>query len=320
MGDSFSADFRRFFGRGLGILLPTILTLWILWQAFSFVYTNVAEPINRATRTAVLWVVPKVFEEESLPGWFRIADEELLQERATGTVRPNPSDAALRKDLRRRYLRQFWVEHPYLNFTGFFIAILLIYLAGVLLGNFFGRQLYHRLERLIARIPGFKQVYPHVKQVVDLILGEKKMAFSKVVLVEYPCKGIWTLGFLTGGSLRAIDGPAGGRVVSVFIPTSPTPFTGFTINVLEAQAVAVDVTIEEALRFVITAGVLTPESGDVAGNGSGKKPPGVIASSGPRVISADSPDKAAAIAWGSIGQTDPQGGDRGAGAAPRKGA
>lgn len=58
MADSFMSDFKRFFGRGLGILLPTILTLWILWQAFVFVYKNVAEPINRATRAAVVWVVP----------------------------------------------------------------------------------------------------------------------------------------------------------------------------------------------------------------------------------------------------------------------
>ena len=86
------------------------------------------------------------------------------------------------------------------------------------------------------------------------------MAFSQVVLVEYPSKEIWTIGFLTGHSMRDIDEHAGAQVVSVFIPTSPTPFTGFTINVPEDKTVKMDMTMEEALRFVITAGVLTPDS------------------------------------------------------------
>lgn len=271
MADSFMSDFKRFFGRGLGILLPTILTLWILWQAFVFVYKNVAEPINRATRAAVVWVVPQVYSQEKAPDWYRVTEEELMQARISGPYRSTTPDAAIRREMRRDFLNRYWSEHWYLNLTGFFIAILLIYMAGVLLGNFFGRKIYHRMEALIARVPGFKQVYPHVKQVVELVLGEKKMAFSKVVLVEYPTKGIWTLGFLTGASLRAIDGPAGGRVVSVFVPTSPTPFTGFTVSVLEKDALAVDVSIEEALRFVITAGVLTPESSGVAASGAGPK-------------------------------------------------
>jgi uncharacterized membrane protein len=280
MAVSFSSDFRRFFGRGLGILLPTIVTLWILWQAFSFVYTNVAEPINRATRIAVIWVVPQVYSVGSRPEWFEITEEEVLQARSDGRYRPGTPDATIIKTMRRDQLRRVWNDYGILNLSGFIIAILLIYFAGLLLGNFFGRQIYLRVEALIARVPGFKQVYPHVKQVIELILGEKKMAFSKVVLVEYPSQGIWTIGFLTGDSLRDIDASAGGRVVSIFIPTSPTPFTGFTINVLAAKAIAVDVSIEEALRFVITAGVLTPESTGVAG--------------GPRTLAAASAEEAVA--------------------------
>jgi uncharacterized membrane protein len=283
MADSFTTDFKRFFGRGLGILLPTVLTLWILWQAFSFVYTRVAEPINRATRTTVLWVIPEVFAPSAAPGWYVITDEEVALARSSGAYRPNTPRATIERDLRRDWLRSYWNENWWLNLTGFIIAILLIYMAGVLLGNFFGRRIYHRVEMLIAKIPGFKQVYPHVKQVVDLILGEKKMAFSKVVLVEYPCPGIWTLGFLTGDSLRAIDLSAGGRVVSVFIPTSPTPFTGFTINVLAERAIGVDVSIEEALRFVVTAGVLTPESA-------------ASVSGGPRTLAATDAEEAVARA------------------------
>ncbi len=258
MTDSFTSDFKRFFTRGLAVLLPTAVTLWLLVQAFGFVYNNVAQPINRATRFAVVWVVPQVWDEDKLPGWFQVTDEQLINARATGEVRDSVSDESLRLDLRRGYLAKFWSDHRYLNLTGLGIAIMLIYLAGVLLGNFMGKSVYARLENLITRIPGFKQVYPHVKQVVDMIMGDNKMAFSKVVIVEYPSAGIWTVGFLTGDSLREIDGPAGGQVVSVFIPTSPTPFTGFTINLPKEKVIEISMSIEEALRFVITAGVLAP--------------------------------------------------------------
>ena len=262
MGNSFGHDFKHFFGRGLAILLPSIVTLWLLWQAFGFVYKNVAEPINSLTRQAVVWVVPRVLPDDKLPGWFQVPEERVQAFRAQrkDEVRPTTTDAQIRHSLRRDYLRTYWSEHWYLNLTGLLIAIVLIYLAGVLVGNFFGRTLYARVERLISRIPGFKQVYPHVKQVVDLIMGDKKMAFSKAVLVEYPSPGIWTVGFLTGDSIRSIDKHAGAKVVTVFIPTSPTPFTGFTISVAREKVLDIDLPMEAALRFVITAGVLTPDA------------------------------------------------------------
>ncbi len=258
MAESFGSDFKRFFGKGLAILLPTAVTLWLLWQAFGFIFNNVARPINSATRVVVIWGVPQVFDEEALPEWFRVTPEELVQARANRDIPDSTTNAALRRQLRTEYLADFWESHWYLNLTGFLIAIMLIYLSGVLLGNIVGKTIYNRLERLITQIPGFKQIYPHVKQVVDMILGEKKMAFSKVVLVEYPREGIWTVGFLTGNSIRQIDDSAGGQVVSVFIPTSPTPFTGFTINVRQEHAIEMNMSVEEALRFVITAGVLAP--------------------------------------------------------------
>ncbi len=258
MRDSFTSDFKRFFTRGLAILLPTAVTLWLLVQAFGFVYNNVAQPINKATRFAVIWVVPQVWDEEKLPEWFQVTDEKLLAIRESQDIRASVSDDSVRLDVRREKLAEFWHDRWYLNLTGLAIATMLIYLAGVLLGNIVGKSMYARVEQIITRIPGFKQVYPHVKQVVDLVMGDSKMAFSQVVIVEYPSPGIWTVGFLTGNSLRVIDKAAGATVVSVFIPTSPTPFTGFTINLPKEKVIEIGMSVEEALRFVITAGVLAP--------------------------------------------------------------
>ena len=261
---TFMGDFRKFFGRGLAILLPSVLTLWILWQAAIFVFDKVALPINAGIRVAILEITPRVVDEADLPTWFQVTDDDLLrfeQNRALDPLAARDEPIAnVRAEVRRLKFKRFWEDHWYLEATGLIVAILLIYLAGLLLGNLIGRRLYANVERLIARIPGFKQISPHVKQVVDLIMGEKKMAFSRGVLLEYPRKGSWTVGLVTGSSMRSIHSVAGAEVISVFIPTSPTPFTGFTINVLSTEAIDLPVSIEEAIRFVITAGVLVPDA------------------------------------------------------------
>jgi uncharacterized membrane protein len=129
----------------------------------------------------------------------------------------------------------------------------------VLLGGYVGRRLYTRLESLISRIPGFKQVYPHVKQLVDLIMGDRPTSFKRAVLVQYPRRGIWTVGLLTGSSMKDIHQAAETECVSIFIPSTPTPFTGFTITVPRNEIIDLPITIDEAIRFFITGGALVPE-------------------------------------------------------------
>ena len=259
----FWGDFRMFFVRGLAVLLPSIVTLWLLWQAVGFLFANVAEPINRGVRIAVVEITPRLVSDSYLPTWFRVSEQDIADFRQSTdslTLR-EASDDAVSMELRRQKLREIWTGWAFgiLDLTGLIVAIVLLYLAGRLLGSFVGRWAYARVEHLLRAIPGFKQVYPHVKQVVDLVMGDQKMAFSRVVLVEYPRKGIWTVGLVTSSSLKPIADQANAEVLSVFIPTSPTPFTGFTINVRATDSVDVDMTIDQALRFVITAGVLVPE-------------------------------------------------------------
>lgn len=257
---TFSSDFRRFFGRGLAVLLPSVLTLWLLWTAFVFVFNNVAEPINRGIRAVVLEVAPLVVpaDEGRQPQWFRITSEERETYLAARPALRGAPDHRADREIRSAKFRQFWEAHWYLSASGLIVAIALIYLAGVLLGGLIGRRMYARLEALISRIPGFKQVYPHVKQLVDLIIGDKPMAFKRVVLVQYPREGIWTLGLVTSPSLKAVTDPARGPCVAIFIPSTPTPFTGFTITVPERDVIDVPMSIDEAIRFVLTGGVLIP--------------------------------------------------------------
>lgn len=259
---TFREDFKRFFGRGLAVLLPTVLTLWLVVHAYLFVERQVAEPINRGIRQAVIWIIPRALSEESQPGWFRVTDRDLSRAREIGDLEPRfreMSDADMRARVRAAKFQERWNEHWYFRFIGLFVAIILIYLAGRFLGGFIGRRVYTRVEGLMTRVPIFKQVYPHVKQLVDMVLGDRPMAFRKAVLVQYPRKGIWTVGLMTSSSMRVVKEQAGDEVISIFIPSTPTPFTGFTINVPKKDTIDLPISIDEAIRFFITGGALIPE-------------------------------------------------------------
>ena len=254
-------DFRRFFGRGLAVLLPSILTLWLLWQAFVFLFNNVAEPINRGIRIAVVEIAPRVTPENQRPDFMQVSGEQIDEFLATPEGRPfrDRPPQVVREHLVRQQLGEAWSQRWYLQGAGLVVAIMLIYLAGLLLGNYLGRRVYSRIERLIAQIPGFKQVYPHVKQLVDLIMGDRKAAFRRVVMVQYPRRGIWTLGLVTSDSFVQAVEATGTPCLAVFIPSTPTPFTGFTITVPRDEAIDVPMSIDEAIRFFITGGTLVPD-------------------------------------------------------------
>ncbi len=255
---TFWADFKQFFWRGLGVLLPTVLTLWLLVQAYGFVQRQVAEPINSGVRGGILYLMPRYVGESRQPDWYRVDAEEVQAYRAQNTVNKNLTDDEVRARLQTEGLLAYWNARWYLRAIGLAVAILAIYLAGLLLSGFIGRQLYEGLERLIGRVPIVKAVYPHVKQLVDLILGEKSMAFKKVVLVQYPRQGIWTVGFLAGEGLSWANQASGEDTVSVYIPSTPTPFTGFTITMRKSDVLEISMTVDEAVRFVLTGGILIP--------------------------------------------------------------
>ncbi len=249
--------------RGLAVLLPSILTLWILWYAFFFVFDNVAAPINGWIRTGIIQVVPHALNEPYQPQWYEVSPDQIRVYR-----RDNPaassidtvSDEAVAAELRARAFAAYWRARWHLQAVGLLVAIVAIYLAGGLLGGFLGRRMYGRVERIITRIPVFRQIYPHVKQVVELILGDSPMAFTRVVMVEFPRKGMWVLGFVTGDAMRALAAGVGRPALTVFIPNTPTPFTGFTVTVPVDEVIDVPVSIDEALRYLITGGVLMPGS------------------------------------------------------------
>jgi uncharacterized membrane protein len=129
-----------------------------------------------------------------------------------------------------------------------------------MLASVVGRALWRVVEKFIMSTPLLKQVYPYIKQITDfLFLPEsKKKMFSKVVLVEYPSKGIWSIGFVTGSGVKKLVSEKEKEFLTVFIATSPSPFTGFTIIVAKDDVIDADMTVEEAVKFIVSGGVVAP--------------------------------------------------------------
>jgi uncharacterized membrane protein len=260
---TFSGDFKRFFVRGLAVLLPSVLTLWILVQAYRFVNNNIAEPVNQGVRMLLVQLTPRV---QLLQRQFEPRDEAVDQAvaertRIDGKV---PDREMVRLELRRTNVHNWWISWWGMNLIGLAIAILGVYIAGRVVGGLIGPHLWRRIEGLFVRLPVIKQVYPSVKQVVDFFFSaERPVKFSSVVLVEYPSPNIWSIGFLTGPALPSVADHAG-ECVTVFVPSSPAPFTGWTITVPRSKVIDVQMSVDDAIRFLVSAGVLVPH-----GNGSG---------------------------------------------------
>ena len=144
---------------------------------------------------------------------------------------------------------------------GVIIALSILLLTGMLAANLFGRRFVEMWERILNRIPLVRSIYSSVKQISSTIFDPSGKSFRKVVLLEYPRKGLWSIGFLTndamGDELCSVDD----TLVSVFIPTTPNPTSGFIIMTRKDEITELNMNVEEAFKFVISMGVIIPDNG-----------------------------------------------------------
>lgn len=150
---------------------------------------------------------------------------------------------------------------------GAVLTVLVVFVTGVLAANFLGQRLVRIWEMLLSRIPIVSTIYSSVKQVSDTLLSPQGNAFRKAVLVEYPRRGSWTIAFLTGApadevrrelALCSSGVPAAAEMVSVYVPTTPNPTSGFFLMVRKDETVELDMSVDEALKYVVSMGVVAP--------------------------------------------------------------
>lgn len=168
----------------------------------------------------------------------------------------NAADGFLGKYLQPYFAREFGF---YFRGVSILVCVLLILILGFLVSNFFGRRLFPLFERALLRLPFFKQVYPAFKEISVFLFSREKFNFRQVVLIEYPRKGIYSIGFLTNETSKKIWEKTGTELCYVFVPHTPSPLSGFLTLIPKSDLVFPDVTVEEALKLVITGGVIKTE-------------------------------------------------------------
>lgn len=261
--------FRRAVLRGLAVLLPPLLTIVIFIWVWNTLREYVLIPVEGSVKHVLIWTHYQKEIKNSKPypdganqrpyielengQWIPNDVYDVVKNSPGADVMPNTAEGVYRRYVEIKFL-------PWYLVGPVFIGSLLIILG--LLGRFLaagmGRMAWNGFDRLVHQLPIVRNVYGSVKQVTDFLFSEREIEFTRVVAVEYPRKGIWSVGFVTSESLLDIRSAANEPVVTVLMPTSPIPGTGFAINVRKSETIDLNITIDQALQFIVSCGVVIP--------------------------------------------------------------
>lgn len=290
--ESFS-PFRIATLRGLAVLLPPLLTLLLFAWAWNTIDHSIIRPAESLSARFIVWRIADIrdnteiqkalsdpgssYVKQSVDGTdvvltdkkesFVKVGRQWIPAEVANTVDEYPGEIAP-IDARQYYLR--YAELTYLERHVVIPIVLVIflgtmYLFGKLLAAGVGRMFWRFFESMINQLPIIRNVYSSVKQVTDFAFSENAIGetnapqFNRVVALEYPRKGLWSMGFVTGESMITIQEVAGEPMLSVLMPTSPMPATGFTISIPKSQTIELDLTIDQAIQFCVSCGVVVPD-------------------------------------------------------------
>jgi uncharacterized membrane protein len=147
----------------------------------------------------------------------------------------------------------------YWSLAALVLALLLVMFVGFLARYYIGLQLIAWLDARILRVPLLNKIYGTIKQVNEAFSSGKKTSFKTVVMVEFPCAGSLSMGFITGEQHETHRGPSGERLINVFIPTTPNPTSGFLVIVPESKVRKVDMSVAEGIKYIVSLGAIAPE-------------------------------------------------------------
>jgi uncharacterized membrane protein len=154
---------------------------------------------------------------------------------------------------------EHWLGFP-IPGAGMLLTILVVFLTGMLAANIIGQRLVRWWESVLGRIPIVSNIYKSVKQVSDTLLAQDGHSFRRAVLVEFPQRGQWTIGFVVGATASRLSSTLPADALTVYVPTAPNPTSGYTLIVPPGEVRDVDMNVDEALKFVISMGVVIPGS------------------------------------------------------------
>ena len=153
---------------------------------------------------------------------------------------------------------QNYVSFP-LPGVGIIIGSVIIIFIGFLTTNFFGNTMLRIGEKLLGRLPVVRTVYGATKQIMETVMASQSDAFREVVLIEYPRRGIWAIGFVTGSTKGEVQNMSSENLINVFVPTTPNPTSGFLLFFPREDTISLDMGVEEAVKMVVSGGIVTPD-------------------------------------------------------------
>jgi uncharacterized membrane protein len=271
-GQVVARPFRRAVLRGLAVLCPPLLTVLILIWVVNTTKSYFLEPVTGWARESIVWYVADIRRDLPPQGSAKNAaiDDKVYRRLDDGTFipdsvyelvqqRPGQPLPATGHEYYRRYVDLTYLK-PYVAIPFFLsLFILLLYFLGKFMAVGLGRFFWDSFDRMISRLPVVRSVYSSIKQVSDFLLSEHPLKYSRIVAVEYPSPGLWTIGFVTNESFEVVKESAQEPVLVVLLPYSPIPHTGCTVIVLKSKCIDLDITFDQACQFVISCGVVVPQ-------------------------------------------------------------
>jgi len=231
------ARLRASFLTGLVVIAPVGLTIWLIWTVIGWV------------DGFVLPLVPDVWQPESLINTVLGNDEFLVVD---GVPQANPN----------------WIR---VNVRGVGVIVFLLFtiFIGWIAKGFIGRSMIRFAEGLVLRTPVVRSIYSGIKQISETVFAQSDRNFEKACLIEYPRKGIWAIGFISTQARGEVADRAGtdGGLMSVFVPTTPNPTSGFLLFFPAEDVITLDMSVEDAAKLVISAGLVYPAPNGTGGYG-----------------------------------------------------
>jgi uncharacterized membrane protein len=278
---------RQAIFRGLAVIMPPLLTIVLFVWAWNLIEGYVLVPIEATLRYGIVLCVSDIRDEKEInqemaaldnasqriakdgdttvyltsDGPFVKVNKSYIPKEVFDRVQQDPGEVrpTTPRAYYHRYVRLRYLQRQYIIPLFVALFIIVLYVVGKLFAAGLGRMAWSYFEAMINRIPIIRNVYSSVKQVTDFAFSESEIQFTRVVAIQYPRKGIWSMGFVTGESFMDIRTAANEPVLSVLMPTSPMPATGFTVTVPKSETIDLNITIDQAIQFCVSCGVVVPQ-------------------------------------------------------------